>query len=243
MPPAVAHAPIVTSAFESLRTRWIRSASCCGRDRAFDEREVVGALDRPARRLEEVRDLDLAGEREQLVLAVEQRQLAAVARGELPDRELRLSGHSSRTSSQGSATSYRVDGAVAADQRRAELAVAAMAEAATHVPLQRQVDPPGRDAAFEERFQGEAHHDLRPADERDRRGRIEAGGRNELRYDSDLPGPAGLCGVDGHVDRCELGASARARGRRGDLRVCGRRRGGRSRRSPSAARGRAEAQA
>ena len=42
------------------------------------------------RRLEEVGDLDLAGEREQLVLAVEQAELAAVAGGELPDRELRL---------------------------------------------------------------------------------------------------------------------------------------------------------
>ncbi len=34
-------------------------------------------------------DLDLRGEREQLVLAVEQGELAAVAGGELPDREPR----------------------------------------------------------------------------------------------------------------------------------------------------------
>ena len=44
------------------------------------------------RRLEEVGDLDLAREREQLVLAVEQRELAAVAGGELPDGERRLAG-------------------------------------------------------------------------------------------------------------------------------------------------------
>ena len=99
MPPAVAHAPIVTSAFDARRTSRIRSVSCVGGDRALDEREVVRALRRGAGRLEEVGDLDLAGQREQLVLAVEQRELAAVARGELPHGERRLRGgaHSSCT--------------------------------------------------------------------------------------------------------------------------------------------------
>src|SRR6185369_6899219 len=55
------------------------------RDRPFDEREVVGAADDGARGLRKVRDLDLGGDGEQLVLAVEQAQLAAVARRELPD--------------------------------------------------------------------------------------------------------------------------------------------------------------
>src|SRR5581483_5588892 len=67
------------------------------RHRALDERHVVGALGGSAPSLEEVGDLDLARDGEQLVLAVEQRELAAVAGGELPDRERGLR-HSSRTS-------------------------------------------------------------------------------------------------------------------------------------------------
>src|SRR3990172_547357 len=60
-----------------------------GGDRALDERDVVRAFHHLARSLEEVRDLELARDREQLLLAVEERQLAAVAGGELEDRELR----------------------------------------------------------------------------------------------------------------------------------------------------------
>ena len=40
------------------------------------------------------------------------------------------------------------DRPVAADERRAELAVAAVADRALHVALQRDVDPLGRDAAL-----------------------------------------------------------------------------------------------
>ena len=53
-------------------------------------------------------DLDLRGERKQLVLAVEQGELAAVAGGELPYREpraLRRRHQSSRIASRGMATS------------------------------------------------------------------------------------------------------------------------------------------
>ena len=69
-----------------------------GRDRALDQREVVGPADGPARGLEEVGDLDLAGDLQQLVLAVEQGELAAVARGELPDGEPRLARHAAQSS-------------------------------------------------------------------------------------------------------------------------------------------------
>ncbi len=77
------------------------------RDRALDERQVVGAFDRCARCFEEVRDLDLAGKRKELVLAVEQRELAAVARGELPDCQLRFAAHSSLTAWRGTISSQR----------------------------------------------------------------------------------------------------------------------------------------
>ena len=54
-------------------------------DRALDQRQIVGSLDERARRLGKVGDLDRGAERQQLVLAIEQRELAAVTGGELPD--------------------------------------------------------------------------------------------------------------------------------------------------------------
>ena len=72
------------------------------RDRAFDERQVVWPAHHGARRLDEVRDFDLARDGQQLVFAIEQRELAAVARGELPHGQLRFAFrfHSSRMASQ-----------------------------------------------------------------------------------------------------------------------------------------------
>src|SRR4029078_3282864 len=49
------------------------------RDRALHEGDVVRPIALAARRLGEVRDLDALGDREELVLAVEERALAAVA--------------------------------------------------------------------------------------------------------------------------------------------------------------------
>ena len=60
-------------------------------DRAFDQGDVVRALDDGARGLGEIGDLDRAGHGQQFVLAVEQAQLAAVARRELPNGQLGLS--------------------------------------------------------------------------------------------------------------------------------------------------------
>ena len=89
MPPAVAQAPIVTRRRDSVAHAPDALGVLGGGDRALHEREVVGPVVHPAARLEEVGDLHRAGEREQLVLEVEQAELAAVAGGELPDRELR----------------------------------------------------------------------------------------------------------------------------------------------------------
>src|SRR6478735_6258898 len=58
----------------------------CGH-RALNERHVVRALDNRSGGLREIGDLDGAGQRNQFVLAVQQGQLAAVTRGELPYRE------------------------------------------------------------------------------------------------------------------------------------------------------------
>jgi hypothetical protein len=60
-----------------------------GGDRPLDERHVVGSRDHRRGRLREVRDPTRSGDGQQLVLAVEQAELAAVARRELPDRERR----------------------------------------------------------------------------------------------------------------------------------------------------------
>ena len=78
---------------------------------------------------------------EQLVLAVEQRELAAVAGGELPDRErLRLALTAPPPACSGSTTSRRSTGPVLADEQRPELAVAAVPDRALHAALQRQPD-------------------------------------------------------------------------------------------------------
>src|ERR1019366_7880583 len=66
---------------------------CGGRDRSFDDRQIVGAFEPLARGLDEVRDADGPCKRQQLVLAVEERELATVARRELPYSELRLAAH------------------------------------------------------------------------------------------------------------------------------------------------------
>ena len=58
-----------------------------GGDRALHQRDVVGTLDLGPRHLGEVGDPDGTGEGQQLVFAVEQAELAAVARGELPHGE------------------------------------------------------------------------------------------------------------------------------------------------------------
>src|SRR5262245_46524224 len=93
------------------------------------------------------------------------------------------------------------DRPVAADELRAELAVAAATDRAFHVALHRHVDPSRVDAAIEQRLGREAHHRFRAADERDGAGGIEAGSRDQAGHHSDLPGPAGAGDVDGDVDR------------------------------------------
>ena len=57
--------------------------------RALDERDIVGALDDRAGGLWEVGDLHFPRQWDELVLAVEQGELAAVAGRELPDGQLR----------------------------------------------------------------------------------------------------------------------------------------------------------
>ena len=76
------------------------------RHRAFHDREVVRPLHLGAGRLGEGGDLHLAGDREQLVLAVEQGELAAVARANFQTASFGFPLTSSRTSSHGAAVAW-----------------------------------------------------------------------------------------------------------------------------------------
>ncbi len=186
--PAVAQAPIVTSTRgTACGPRGCARASCGGGDGALDERQVVGACEPPrwsppgSRR-----SPALSGQGQQLVLAVEQAELAAVAGRELPDRELGLADAGHVTAPV--IASQRLDLVVAVrparrgrSAARAELAVAAEADAALHVALHRDVDAlsGGRPRV---RARGrEAHHHLGPAQQRDRAGRVERGAAHQAR--------------------------------------------------------------
>ena len=124
---------MVTRNFEAVRISRMRSRIVRRGDRPLDERDVVRTCDCRARRLEEIGDLDLAGDREQLVFEVEQAELAAVARRELPDRESRLGPSLQLPNRQPwRQLGPRVHGAVEAHERRPDLAVAALPDPAFH---------------------------------------------------------------------------------------------------------------
>ena len=89
MPPAVAQAPMATRSFASARRRAISTACSGRRDRALDEEDVEWARRAARGRLGELHDVEPLGDLEQVVLDVEDRQLAAVAGGELDDADPR----------------------------------------------------------------------------------------------------------------------------------------------------------
>ena len=114
--------------------------------------------------------------------------------------------------------------------------MAAVADAAAHVPLQRDGDPLRRDAPVEQRLDGEPHHDLGAAHERCRRRGVEASPRHQLRHHA-RPCRATWCRRRRRSRRrTRRRSSCRARRERGDRRGCVRRRAVRARRSPPSAR-------
>ena len=146
IPPAVAQAPIEMTRSEA---RGPRGCARCRRRVVIDPSTIersYGPGDRRPRRLQEVGDLDLAGDRQQLVLAVEQGQLAAVTGRELPDREPRQArgAHSWRTASEWLHPLPGEHRAVRAHERRSQLAVSALRDGALHVALHRHPDVRGR---------------------------------------------------------------------------------------------------
>ena len=78
--------------------------------------------------------------------------------------------------------------------------MAAMAEAALHIPLHRDVDPVERDAALEQARAAKCIMISGPQTNAIGRGRDRSGPRDQLRDDADLAVPAALGGVDRDVD-------------------------------------------
>ena len=93
MPPAVAQAPMVISVRDWRRTSCSRSASCGVVTEPSTSDTSYGPFQHAAGGLREIGDLHRAGDGQQFVLAIQQRELAAVAGGELPDGELGFAGH------------------------------------------------------------------------------------------------------------------------------------------------------
>src|SRR5689334_7728035 len=91
---------------------------------------------------------------------------------------------------------------VAADEGRAELAVAAEADGAFHVALHGDVYGVGRDPGGGEPGDGKSHHHLRTADQGDGMRRIEGGAGYQRGDDADAAAPiaAGMINGDGKVD-------------------------------------------
>ena len=153
-------------------------------DAPFHQADVVGRRQFAAAGFEEIGDLDGPHQIQQLVLQVQQLQLAAVATGELVDRQFRLAG-SVRFETVASAcwAPSWLDLLLAEDVRhlgeaehrpvlahelRSVLAMAAAPEAAVHVAFQADVDVVRRHVQLQEVPGRHVIEHLRPADQHDR---------------------------------------------------------------------------
>ena len=234
---------MVISRRETSRTRWIRSSSSGRRDRALHQRDVVRPLDHGPGGLGEVGDLDLTGQRDQLVLAVEQGQLAAVARGELPHRELRAAvrrAGGSRVAvggGHGSQLRSRHEGfEPVVGQHRAVHAQEAARGAGSDRTAPRRTSccapwtaarrSRGTPRSTEGR-RGVPHHHLGTADQGQGARRVELGPLDELGDQPDAAPPGVRAAVDDHLDGdvVVVVPSGAGRRRRGCPRGCARRTG------------------
>ena len=205
MPPAVAQAPIVTRCFDCLPHLADALGIVRGGDRSLDQREIVGPVRDGARRFGEIGDLDRAGERQQLVLAIEQRKLAAVAGGEFPDREPgTLTRASMSNLPHGEDVGDPVephDRPVLADEIAGRTGSGRTGRWRTSccAPSKDRCGSVGTPAS-RSALTREAHHHFRPANHRDGIMRIEGGARNQRRHDADIAAPVGVGVIDGHLD-------------------------------------------
>ena len=136
----------MTSFRDERRTSWIRSASCgvvtepSTSDRSYGP-STVALL---ASRKYAISISPASASSSSSQSSSDSWQPSQEANFQTASVGLRVSvGHSSRTPIRSADLVVAIDRAVAADQRRAELAVAAVAEPAAHVALHRDVDPLG----------------------------------------------------------------------------------------------------
>ena len=222
----------------------MRSASCARGDRAFDQREVVGPFDaprasprgnrrsRPRRRPRAVRPRSRAasaGSRRRRRISRRRASACAAAppSSDLPQAKQRLEpGRSGRP-----ARPCRRRPARTGSGRRGRWRISCCA------PSTGRSRRP-RTPASRKRSDGEAHHDLGPADQRDGVERVEDGARDQRRDHADIAAPVAVRrDRPSPRRRCRGGAaSARVRGGTGCRPGCARRRAGRSGRSGRARR-------
>ena len=138
-----------------------------------------------------------SGQRQQFVLQRQQRKLATVAGSELEH------GQSGRCASESLHVQKRLDLVVAkdrpvlADKRRAKLAVAAQADGALHVALERHPNLVLAQSACQRAAHGVAHHDLRPAQQAGWNWRATVAAADpKQRHDADVARPARQRAID-----------------------------------------------
>src|SRR6266496_4667006 len=199
MPPAVAHAPMVISVRDWSRIRWMRSAS-------------AGVVTDPS-----TSEMSYGPASLVLVASVKCAMSISAARASSSSwQSSSVSWQKSQDASFHTASFGRVisqlpyreqrrrslitdDGAVPAQQQRAELAMAAFGDAAAHVPLQRDPDASRRDAAGAQLPGGQPHHHLGAAEQRQGGGGVDLRPVDELGHHADVARPARRCPVDGEV--------------------------------------------
>ena len=93
------------------------------------------------------------------------------------------------------------DGTVTAEQQRTELAVAAPADSALHVALERHTNRARGDSEIGKCPDSEPHHDLRTAHESDSSRRVARDRRQELCHDADGPVHSFEANIDGDTSR------------------------------------------
>src|SRR5208282_6138744 len=89
----------------------------------------------------------------------------------------------------------REDWAVFTNERWAVLAMAAKTNPAFHVAFRRQVGALRRHAALQKFHHSKAHHDLGPANHRQRVGRIEGSARDHGGHNAHIAAPGAGCAV------------------------------------------------
>src|ERR1039457_1432915 len=193
IPPAVAHAPMVTRNLEARRMPWMRSASCgvvmepsTSAGEASGKFAISTAPATASSSSSQSSRLNWHPSHE------ENFQTASLGlRNAISDLRLAKNG---RDAGQ---REYR---AVLADKGGTVLAMAAKADAAFHVAFRRQINALRRHAALQQLHHGKAHHDLGPAKHCQGVGRIERRATDHGGHHTDIAAPGAGGAIDRHLN-------------------------------------------